>query len=88
MPEEKKDKRASVKKAHARSLRKREINRYNHKKVRAYIKTLKALKEKDQASEMLPKVISQLDKLAKRNTIHKNKASNMKSKLTKFVNAL
>jgi small subunit ribosomal protein S20 len=29
-----------------------------------------------------------LDRLAKKNIIHKNKAANNKSKLTKFVNAL
>jgi small subunit ribosomal protein S20 len=33
-------------------------------------------------------VISMLDRLAKKNVIHKNKASNNKSKLTKFVNGL
>ena len=82
------DKRASVKKAHARSLRKREINRYNHKMVRAYIRTLRSLKDKTEAEKLLPKVISKLDKLAKRNTIHKNKASNLQSKLTKFVNQM
>lgn len=82
------DKRASVKKAHARSLRKRDTNRYNHKKVRALIRLLKSLKDHKEAVAVLPKVISGLDKLAKRNTIHKNKASNLKSKLTRFVNAM
>ena len=45
-------------------------------------------KDKDEAVEMLPKVKGLIDKLAKNNQIHKNKASNLKSKLTKFVNVM
>jgi len=36
----------------------------------------------------LPKISAMLDKLAKRNIIHKNKASNLKSKLAVYVNKL
>ncbi|RZL34793.1 MAG: 30S ribosomal protein S20, partial [Pedobacter sp.] len=43
---------------------------------------------KKTGAELLPKVISMLDRLAKKNVIHKNKAANNKSKLTKFVNGL
>jgi small subunit ribosomal protein S20 len=63
-------------------------NRYYHKTARTVLKVLRSQTEKAAASDLLPGVISQLDKLVKRNIIHKNKASNLKSKLTKFVNKL
>lgn len=63
-------------------------NRYYHKSARTAIKVLRNETEKTVAAEQLPKVISLLDKLAKRNIIHKNKAANLKSKLTKYVNKL
>lgn len=44
--------------------------------------------DKKEAETFLPKVISMVDRLAKKNTWHKNKASNLKSKLTKYVNSL
>jgi small subunit ribosomal protein S20 len=44
--------------------------------------------DKKAAATALPKVSAMLDKLAKRNVIHKNKAANLKSSLTKKVNAL
>ncbi len=67
---------------------KRLRNRYQAKTTRTFIKRLRALEDKKSASEMLPKVVSMLDRLAKKNVIHKNKAANNKSKLTKFVNGL
>ncbi|OFY20136.1 MAG: 30S ribosomal protein S20 [Bacteroidetes bacterium GWF2_33_38] len=67
---------------------KRVHNRYFARTTRNAVKTLRAIDEKQVASELLPKVITMLDKLAKRNIIHKNKASNLKSKLTKRVNSL
>lgn len=63
-------------------------NRYFAKSTRNAIKKLKSTTEKEAAMELLPKVNSQLDKLAKINQIHKNKASNLKSKLAKHVNSL
>jgi small subunit ribosomal protein S20 len=67
---------------------KRLRNKYYAKTTRNSIKDLRTTKDKEQAIVKLPKVISMLDKLAKRNIIHKNKASNLKSKLTKLVNKL
>ena len=67
---------------------KRLRNRYVAKSARTAIKKLKTTTEKAEAAELLPKVASMLDKLAKKNIIHKNKAANLKSKLTKHVNAL
>lgn len=63
-------------------------NRYYHKTARSAMKILRNEEDKASASEQLPKVISLLDKLAKKNIIHKNKAANLKSKLTKHVNKL
>lgn len=63
-------------------------NRYYHKTTRTAIKVLRNEENKAAATEQLPKVIALLDKLAKKNIIHKNKAANLKSKLTKHVNKL
>jgi len=67
---------------------KRLRNKYQHKTVRNAIKVLRASTDKKEASEMLPKVASLIDKLAKRRVIHKNKAGNLKSSLTLHVNSL
>jgi len=66
---------------------KRIRNKYQHKSTRTAIKKLK-LAEKEEAVKMLPSVLGMVDKLAKNNIIHKNKAGHLKSKLTKHVNAL
>ena len=68
----------------ARRLR----NRYQAKTTRNAIKKLRLTTSAEEARELLPEVTSMLDKLAKRNIIHKNKAANNKSKLTKYVNSL
>lgn len=67
---------------------KRLRNRYYKKSTRTAIKNLRSMTEKNDAESFLPKVISMIDRLAKKNTWHKNKASNLKSKLTSFVNSL
>lgn len=67
---------------------KRLRNRYQAKTTRNAIKKLRNTTSKEEASTLLTKVVSMLDRLAKKNVIHKNKASNNKSKLTKFVNGL
>jgi small subunit ribosomal protein S20 len=67
---------------------KRLRNRYQAKTTRNAIKKLRTSTDKAEATTLLTKVTSMLDRLAKKNIIHKNKASNNKSKLTKFVNAL
>jgi small subunit ribosomal protein S20 len=67
---------------------KRLRNRYQAKTTRTFIKRLRASVDKTSGQELLPKVISMLDRLAKKSVIHKNKAANNKSKLTKFVNGL
>jgi len=67
---------------------KRLRNRYQAKTTRTFIKKLRQTTEKEAAQELYRKVSSMLDKLAKKNIIHKNKAANNKSKLAKVVNAL
>lgn len=64
------------------------LNRYQHKTTRNALRKLRGLTEKAEAVELLPKVTSMLDKLAKRNIIHKNKASNLKSSITRHVGAM
>jgi small subunit ribosomal protein S20 len=63
-------------------------NRYQAKTTRTFIKRLRQATEKVEAVELYKKVSSMLDKLAKRNIIHKNNAANKKSKLARFVNGL
>jgi len=63
-------------------------NRYYAKTTRNAVRKLRATKDKEEAIGLLPKVSSMLDKLAKKNVIHKNKAGNLKSKLAKLVNKL
>ncbi len=78
----------SAKKRIRQIEKKRVHNRYYAKTARNAVKALRGASEKEAAQELLPKVASMLDKLAKKNIIHKNKAANLKSKLTKHVNAL
>jgi small subunit ribosomal protein S20 len=73
----------ATKKDARQSEKRRERNRYYGKTTRNAIRNLLATTDKKVAEEELPKVISMIDKLAKRNVIHKNKASNLKSGLVK-----
>ena len=68
--------------------KKRLHNRYFKKSTRTSIKNLREMTDKNEAETFLPKVISMIDKLAKKNNIHRNKAANLKSKLTKHVASL
>ena len=63
-------------------------NKYQHKTARNAVRYLRVMEDKTEAAGKLVNVISMLDKLAKKNIIHKNKAANLKSKLTKHVAAL
>ena len=63
-------------------------NRYYAKTMRNAVRKLRATTDKAEAVEMLPGVQKILDKLAKKNIIHKNKAANLKSKVAKHVNSL
>lgn len=78
----------SSKKRIRQTVTKRSHNRLYHKTTRNAVKALRNTTERSAAEALLPKVSSMLDKLAKTNIIHKNKAANLKSSLTLHVNAL
>jgi small subunit ribosomal protein S20 len=72
-----------------RQTKKRNLNnRYYAKTTRNAIANLRGSEDKKEAEASLPKVVSMIDKLAKKNVIHKKKAANLKSKLTKHVASL
>jgi small subunit ribosomal protein S20 len=75
----KRNKQAEIKKVH---------NKYYTRTTRNAIKALRGTTEKAAAADLYPKVVSMLDRMAKHNRIHKNKAANLKSKLARFVNSL
>ena len=68
--------------------KKRLRNRYQLKTCRTFIKRLKLEKKKEEATVLFNKVSSMMDKLVKKNIVHRNKAANNKSKLAKMVNGL
>lgn len=78
----------SAMKRNRQNIKLRTQNRYYKKSTRTSIKNLRELTEKAEAEKFLPKVISMIDRLAKNNNIHRNKAANLKSKLTRFVATL
>jgi small subunit ribosomal protein S20 len=79
---------SATKKDVRQSRKRNERNRYYGKTTRNAIRDIRALDNKKEATGKLPEIASMIDKLAKRGTIHKNKAANLKSKLAKKVNAL
>ncbi len=78
----------SSKKRIRQTVTKRAHNRLYHKTARNAVKALRNTTEKGAAEALLPKVSSMLDKLAKTNIIHKNKAANLKSKLALYIQKL
>ena len=78
----------SAKKRMRQEAKRRIHNRFYKKTTRTSIKQLRDMTEKEDAEKFLPKVISMIDRLAKRNTWHKNKASNLKGKLMRYVGSL
>ena len=67
---------------------KRVRNRYYAKSMRNALRDFRALTDKKAAEENFPKLASMIDKLVKRNIIHKNKAANLKSKMAHQVSAM
>ena len=78
----------SAKKRVRQDAKKRLHNRIYKKTTRTAIQTLREIENKDEAQKFLPKVVAMVDRLAKKNQIHKNKAANLKSKLAKHINGL
>jgi small subunit ribosomal protein S20 len=68
--------------------KKRVHNKYYAKTMRNALKSLRNTSDKEEAMKLFPKVVAMIDKLAKKNIIHKNKASNLKSKLAVKINQL
>ncbi|HEY5470239.1 MAG TPA: 30S ribosomal protein S20 [Bacteroidales bacterium] len=66
----------------------KENNKYYAKTTRNALKAIRATTNKEEAGVLLPKLTSMLDKLAKKNIIHKKKASNLKSSIVKHVSSL
>ena len=79
---------SATKKDVRQDTKRRDRNRYYGKTTRNAIRDMKANTEKKVYEEQLPDVVSMIDKLAKRGIIHKNKAANLKSKLTKKATTL
>lgn len=75
----------NAKKAARQAAKKRLHNRYYAKTTRNAIKNILGLESNDEQKTKLGSVVSLIDRLAKKNVIHKNKASNLKSKLMRKV---
>ncbi len=78
----------SAKKRIRQDEKKRLRNRYYKKTTRSAIAKLKEITDAGEASKLFPRVVSMIDKLAKKNLWHKNKAANVKGKLQKHVSSL
>lgn len=78
----------SAKKRIRQNEKRRTHNKYYAKSARNAVRKLRDTSDKAEATELYPKITAMLDKLAKRNIIHKNKASNLKSSLATHVNGL
>jgi small subunit ribosomal protein S20 len=79
---------SATKKDVRQATKRRERNRYYGKTTRNAIRELKTNTDVKVYEEKLPDVVSQIDKMAKRGIIHKNKAANLKSKLAKKLKAV
>lgn len=79
---------SATKKSVRKNAKRNERNRYQGKTTRNSIRDFKVIDTKATALEGLPKLTSKIDKLAKRGIIHKNKAANLKSKLTRAIQSL
>ena len=67
---------------------KRVRNRYQAKTTRNLLKELRSSKDKAEVSKLVPEVSAMLDRLSKKNVIHKNKAANLKSSIQMHLNSL
>ena len=78
----------SAKKRIRQTESRRVRNKFYARTTRSAVKKLRGITDKKEATEQYSEVVSMIDKLAKNNVIHKNKAANLKSKLAKHVNSL
>ena len=75
----------SSKKRIKQTIKRNENNRYYAKTARNAVRKLRAMTNKEEAVALYPSVQKMLDKLAKTNIIHKNKAANLKSSLCMHI---
>jgi small subunit ribosomal protein S20 len=78
----------SAKKRNRSNETKRLRNKYQHKTTRNTVRKFRALEDKNETMKMFPSLAAMLDKLAKRNIIHANKAANLKSGLQVLINKM
>lgn len=78
----------SAEKRNRQAKARNESNKYYAKTMRNSLKKLRSTTKKKEAEVLLPQMTSMLDKLAKKNVIHSNKAANLKSSAVKHVNSL
>lgn len=78
----------SAKKRMRQNEKRRQRNKTQKSRVRSKMKKLRELEDADAARDLLNDVKGDLDRLASKNIIHKNKAANYKSKLEKHVDSL
>ena len=78
----------SSKKRMRQEAKRRLHNRYYKKTTRTAIRSLREVTDKAEAEKFFPKVVSMIDRLAKRGTWHQNKAANLKSRLARHINGL
>ncbi len=78
----------SAKKRIRQTVKRRLENRYYGKTTRNALRKFLGLSDKSEAEKSMPTLVSMVDKLAKRNQIHKNKAGHLKSEVMKHLNAL
>lgn len=79
---------SATKKSVRRSTKRNDRNRYQGKTSRNAIRNFGLIDNKAEATEKMPDIASRIDKMAKRGIIHRNKAANLKSKLSKGIQAL
>jgi small subunit ribosomal protein S20 len=79
---------ASAKKRIRQTAVRRLRNRYYGKTTRNALRKFRGLTDKSEAEKLAPEVISMIDRLAKRGVIHRNKAANLKSSVSRQLNAM
>ena len=78
----------SAKKRIRQTAKRRLENRYNGKATKNALRKFLTSSDKGEAEKSMPSVVAMVDKLAKRNQIHKNKAGHLKSEVMRHLNAL
>lgn len=78
----------SAQKRARQAIKRTERNKLYKAKIKTAVKNVMSAKNKENAEKELKSAVSMLDKVASKGVIHKNKAANKKSKLTRYVNKM